>query len=148
MSNNPVFQEASISIKHEGANRYKIQTGQLEQIGARLRGRRSIFHSILLPLFVSVATVVFTSIFQYVSWFNSVSVKDATDVADRAARVYENTAAAIGTRRYATYVFVPSLQGLIMAKARAHMLSAQAYDNQAKTRDIVYTPANGKKENP
>lgn len=90
----------------------------------------------------------FTSVFQYVSWFNSVSVKDATDVADRAARVYENTAAAIGTRRYATFVFVPSLQGLIMAKARANVLSAQAYDNQAKTKDIVYTPANGKKRTP
>jgi len=54
-----------------------------------------------------------------------VGVKDATDVADKAARTYETSAAAIGTRHYATVVFLPSLKHLVQAKADAE-LSARA----------------------
>jgi hypothetical protein len=86
MPNDATFHEASVIIEQAGTNKYKIQSDQLEQIGTQLRGRRefSIFHSIILPLIVSVATVIFSSIFQYVSWFNQVSVKYTTDVADKA----------------------------------------------------------------
>ena len=61
-------------------------------------------------------------------------MKDATDVADKAARTYETSAAAIGTRHYTTVVFLPSLRDLVQAKAefeqsaraRADLLNARA----------------------
>ena len=88
MPNDPPVRDVSVRIEQEGANKFTIQSDQLEQIGAQLRGRRefSIFQSIILPVIVSVATIVLSSAFQYVSWFNSVGVKDATDVADKAGR--------------------------------------------------------------
>jgi hypothetical protein len=146
MPNDPPFREASVFIEQEGANKFKIQSGELEQIGAQLRGRRefSIFHSIILPLIVSLATIIFTSAFQYVSWFNSVGVQYATDVADKAARTYERSAAAIGTRHYAMVVFLPSLRDLVHAKANA-ALGARAQSNAIKERDIVLSPAVAKK---
>src|SRR3954471_11232244 len=127
MPNDPPVRDVSVRIEQEAANSFRIQSDQLEQIGAQLRGRRefSIFQSIILPLIVSVATIVLSSAFQYVSWFNSVGVKDATDVADKAARTYETSAAAVGTRHYATVVFLPSLKYLVEAKADAE-LSARA----------------------
>ena len=136
MPNDPPVHDVSVRIEQEGTNKFRIQSDQLEQIGAQLRGRRefSIFQSIILPLIVSVATIVLSSAFQYVSWFNSVGLKDATDVADKAARTYETSAAAIGTRHYAMLVFLPSLRDLVQAKAeaeqsaraRADVLSARA----------------------
>lgn len=136
MPNDPPVRDVSVRIEQEAANKFTIQSDQLEQIGAQLRGRRefSIFQSIILPLIVSVATIVLSSAFQYVSWFNSVGLKDATDVADKAARTYETSAAAIGTRHYAMLVFLPSLRDLVQAKAefeqsaraRADLLNARA----------------------
>jgi hypothetical protein len=167
MPSEPSFQEVSLYVEQEGTNKFKIQSGQLEQIGAQLRGRRefSIFQSIILPLIVSVATIVLSSAFQYVSWFNSVGLKDATDVADKAERTYETSAAAIGRRHYATFVFLPSLRDLVLAKANA-VQSARAQANgplsaraeaigvpSARTegkgiKDIVSAQANTKKRNP
>lgn len=128
MSNNPTFHEVSVYIEPAGANKFKIQSDQLEQIGAQLRGRHefSIFNSIILPLIVSVVTVLITSGLQFVSWFNDVRVKEAADVADKAARSYEHAAAAIGTRHYAMLVFLPSLRDLVHAKANANAALAQA----------------------
>jgi hypothetical protein len=63
---------------------------------------------------------------QFVSWFNDVRVKEAADVADKAARSYEHAAAAIGTRHYAMLVFLPSLRDLVHAKANANAALAQA----------------------
>src|SRR6188472_110880 len=130
MPSDPSLHEVSLYVEQEGTNKFKIQSGQLEQIGAQLRGRRefSIFQSIILPLIVSVATIVLSSAFQYVSWFNSVGLKDATDVADKAERTYETSAAAIGRRHYATFVFLPSLRDLVLAKANA-VQSARAQAN-------------------
>ena len=134
MPQDPPFHDVSVYVEQEGTSKFKIQSGQLEQIGAQLRGRRefSIFQSIILPLIVSVATIIFSSGFQYVSWFNSVGVKDATDVADKAVRTYENAAAAIGTRHYAMLVFLPSLRDLVHAKANA-VLGARAEANAGLT---------------
>ena len=167
MPGEPSFQEVSLYVEQEGTNKFKIQSGQLEQIGAQLRGRRefSIFQSIILPLIVSVATIVLSSAFQYVSWFNSVGLKDATDVADKAERTYETSAAAIGRRHYATLVFLPSLRDLVLAKANAvqsarvqanGLLSARAEATDVTTartegkgiKDIVAAQANAKKRNP
>jgi hypothetical protein len=145
MPNDPPFHEAYVYIEQEGTNKFKIQSDQLEQIGAQLRGHRefSIFHSIILPLIVSVATIIFSSAFQYVSWFNSVGVQHAADIADRAARTYENSATAIGTRHYAMLVFLPSLRDLVHAKAKV-ALSAMAQSKAIKTRDVVRVQANAK----
>jgi hypothetical protein len=106
--------EASIYIEQDGA-KFKIQSNQLERIGEQLRGPRrfSIFQSIILPVIVTVATLVFTSLFQYVSWYNSVNVQNATDVAANAERAYEKAAEAAGRRQYATFVFLPSLRELV-----------------------------------
>ena len=163
MPNDPPVRDVSVRIEQEGTNKFTIQSDQLEQIGAQLRGRRefSIFQSIILPLIVSVATIVLSSAFQYVSWFNSVGVKDATDVADKAARTYETSAAAIGTRHYATVVFLPSLKHLVQAKAdaelsaraRAASLDARAQaiaapsasDKRTKDKDLAGALANAKR---
>ena len=94
MPNDPPFREVSLYVEQEGTNKFKIQSNQLEQIGAQLRGPRefSIFQSIILPLIVTVATLIFTSLFQYVSWYNSVNLQNATDVAANAERAYEKSA--------------------------------------------------------
>jgi hypothetical protein len=133
MPNDATFRETAIIIEQEGANKYKIQSDQLEQIGAQLRGRRtfSIFNSIILPIIVSAATIFFSSGFQYISWFNEVNLKAATDVADRAARAYENSVTAIGTRYYATFVFLPSLKDLVLDKAKT-VSSAMALTTEIK----------------
>jgi hypothetical protein len=119
MPNDPPFPAVSISIEQEGANKFKIQSGQLEQIGTQLRGRRqfSTFQSVILPAIVSLPTITFTSLFQYVSWSNSVNLQNAADVATNAERAYEKAAAAIGRRHYAMLVFLPSLRDLVTAKA-------------------------------
>jgi hypothetical protein len=103
-----------VYVEQEGANKFKIESRQLEQIGAKLRGRRrfSVFNSIILPLIVSVATIVFSSFLQYVSWLNSVRLQNANDNAVHAAQTYEKAASAIGKRSYATLVFLPALRDL------------------------------------
>jgi len=133
VSNDQPFQDVSVYIEQAGTNKFKIQSDQLEQIGTQLRGRPkfSIFQSIILPLIVSVATIIFSSAFQYVSWFNSVGVKYTTDVADKAAHAYETAAAAIGARHYAMFVFLPSLRDLIHAKAKT-VSSAVALTTEIK----------------
>ena len=104
----PPSREVSIHVEHEGQNKFKIRTDQLEQIGALLRGRQfSIFHSVILPLLVGGS--IFTYFFQYVSWSNQVGVQHATEVATQAAHTYEKAAAALSTRLNAMFEFVPSL---------------------------------------
>ena len=150
MSNHPPFHEVSICIEQDGTNRYKIQSDKLQEIGTQLRGRRefSIFHSIVLPLIVSIATIVFSSIFQFISWSNSVGVKYATDVAEKAERTYEHAAAAIGTRHYAMFVFLPSLRDLIQAKANIAVLRDMAQSNEVKDGNPVRAQANAQKREP
>jgi len=150
MANHPPFHEVSVYIEQDGTSKYRIQSDKLQEIGTQLRGRRefSIFHSIVLPLFVSVATIVFSSVFQYISWSNSVGVKYATDVAEKAERTYENSAAAIGTRHYAMLVFLPSLRDLIHAKANIAALRAMAQSNEVNDRNPLRAQANAQRRNP
>jgi hypothetical protein len=151
MPSHPPIQDVSILVEQDGTdtNKYKIQSDKLQEIGAQLRGRRefSIFHNIILPVGATLLTLGFTSLFQYVSWYNSIEVQRATDVADKATRAYENSAAAIGARHYATFVFVPSLRDLIEAKAKT-VLSHMAQDKGTKKRVVVFTQANSKEQNP
>jgi hypothetical protein len=111
-------EKASVYIEQEEENKFRIGSDQLEKIGAQLRGPRrfSVFYSIILPLIVSVGTVVISSLFQYVSWYNSVNLQSATDVVTNAEHAYEKAAAAIGTRQYAMLTFLPSLKDLVRAK--------------------------------
>ena len=148
MPNHPPFHDVSISVEQDGTNRYTIQSDKLQQIGAQLRGPRefSVFHSIILPAVVTLLTLGFTSLFQYISWYNSIEVQRATDVADKATRTYENSAAAIGARHYATFVFVPSLRDLVEAKTKT-VLSRMAQDKGMKKRDVVFTQANYREQN-
>jgi hypothetical protein len=101
-----------VYVEQDETHRFRIQSSQLEEIGSKLRGPRrfSVFNSIVLPLIISVATILFSSIFQYVSWFNSVRIQNATDNAARATDIYEKVAAIIGKRSYATLVFVPAMR--------------------------------------
>ena len=75
-----------VFVEKDGADRLKIRSDQLEQIGEKLRGF-SIFNSVILPLMVSAATVFFTGLFQYISWTNEVRLREATEIADRAMGV-------------------------------------------------------------
>jgi hypothetical protein len=135
MPNDPPFREVSVYVEQEGGNKFKIQSGQLEQIGAQLRGPRqfSIFNSIILPVLVSLATILFTSLFQYVSWSNSVNLQNAADVAANAERAYEKAAAAIGKRQYAMLVFLPSLRDLVRAKATLEASARAAPEDNRKS---------------
>src|SRR5262249_9834971 len=76
------------------------------------------------------------------SWSNSVGVKYATDIAEKAERTYENSAAAIGTRHYAMLVFLPSLRDLIHAKANIAALRAMARSDEVHERNPLHPQAN------
>jgi hypothetical protein len=124
--------EVTIYLEQEGKNKFKIQTDQLEQIGAQLRGRRkfSIFQSIILPLIVGGS--IFTYFFQYISWSNQVAVQKATEVATKAAHTYENVAGMLHTRLYATLVFLPSLRDMAEDKAKRNIVTSIEQQNTKK----------------
>ncbi len=90
-----------VFVEKDEADRLKIRSDQLEQIGHKLRGF-SVFNSIILPLMISAATVFFAGLFQYVSWTNEVRLREATEIANRAMNVSEKVSAAINQRKYAT----------------------------------------------
>jgi hypothetical protein len=106
--------DVSVVVEQDGPQKFKIQSGQLEQIGRQLRGRRrfSIFNSIVLPALVTVLTTILTGTFQYLSWINTVRLQAASAVAERAAAAYEQSAALIGERIYGTEVFIPTVRDL------------------------------------
>ena len=110
--------EVLLFVEKDGPERFRIHSDQLEDIGAKLRGRArfSVFNSIVLPLIVTLATLIFTGLFQFISWWNSVSLQNATDVANRAAETAEKVTAAIDGRRYSTFVFISTLRDLVDAK--------------------------------
>jgi hypothetical protein len=142
--NEPPVGDAYVYVEQEEASKFKIRSDQLEQIGAQLRGRRqfSIFNSIILPIIIAVATVFISSLFQYVSWLNSVKLQNATDVTANAERAYEKAAAAIGIRQYATIVFLPSLKELVKdAKATVEASAKANIEANAKTRGKNRTEA-------
>jgi hypothetical protein len=138
--------EVLLYIEKEGPETYKIQSDQLERIGEKLRGPRhfSVFNSIILPLIVSVATIVFTTLLQFISWNNSVRLQNATDVASKAAENYEKAAGAIDQRVYSTFLFVPSLRDLIRAKhdsAKPNEMLAGSSDTTGYGGNAVSGPA-------
>jgi hypothetical protein len=122
--------EVTVYIEREADNKYKLNSAHLALIGDQLRGKPkfSIFNSILLPLIISIATVVFSSAFQYVSWLNTARLQNATETASRASTTYENAASAIGKRRYASFLFVPSTRDLVNLKKP---VDSEVYKTQA-----------------
>jgi len=107
--------EVQVVVEKVGSERFKVTSDQLEDIGSKLRGRPhfSIFNSIILPIIVTVMTLFFTGLFQYISWWNSVSLQNATDIANRASETIEKATAAFDQRRYATFLFISSLRDLV-----------------------------------
>lgn len=115
---NDVPSDVSVVVEQDGPQKFKIQSGQLEQIGRQLRGRRrfSVFYSLVLPALVTLLTTILTGTFQYLSWINTVRLQAATAVADRAATTYEQAAALVGDRLYSTLVFIPSVRDLALPR--------------------------------
>lgn len=126
-----------VSVEKEGADRFKIRSDQLEQIGEKLRGF-SVFNSVILPLMVSAATVFFTGLFQYISWTNEVRLREATEIANRAMNVSEKVSAAINQRKYVTYTFIGSLRDLVLAKIeKLERSNAETANEQLRQPDIT-----------
>ncbi|MFZ1883164.1 MAG: hypothetical protein WAU53_06070 [Rhodoplanes sp.] len=106
-----------VFVEKDEADRLKIRSDQLEQIGHKLRGF-SVFNSVILPLMVSVATVFFTGLFQYISWTNEVRLREATEIANRAMNVSEKVTTAINKRVHLTFLFLDPLRSLVLATFR------------------------------
>jgi len=126
-----------VFVEKDEADRLKIRSDQLERIGHKLRGF-SVFNSVILPLMVSVATVFFTGLFQYISWTNEVRLREATEIANRAMNVSEKVSAAINQRKYATYTFIGSLRDLVLVKIeKLERLNAENANEQLNRPDIT-----------
>jgi hypothetical protein len=126
-----------VFVEKDEADRLKIRSDQLEQIGHKLRGF-SVFNSVILPLMVSVATVFFTGLFQNISWTNEVRLREATEIANRAMNVSEKVSAAINQRKYATYTFIGSLRDLVLVKInKLKRLNAENANDQLNRPDIT-----------
>jgi hypothetical protein len=123
-------QDVTVYFERDGEGKFRLNSSQLELIGSQLRGkpRFSVFNSIVLPVIVSVATVLFTGCFQYVSWTNSVRLQNASDRVTKATGTYERAASAIGKRYYATFLFVPSIRDTINNK---DVVDSEIYKMQA-----------------
>jgi hypothetical protein len=109
---------------------------QLEQIGEKLRGKQkfSVFYSIILPIIVSAATLIFSSLFQYVSWINSVNTKSASEVAANASATYAQAVQVISKRYYATFLFLPSVRNMANRKEEVdgHLYKLDSELNQKR----------------
>jgi len=106
-------------VEQEAPSKFKIQSDQLERIGAKLRGPRrfSVFYSLILPALVTLLTTILTGTFQYLSWVNTVRLQAATTVADRATDSFAEATSLIGKRIYATVTFIPSVRDLANTKS-------------------------------
>ncbi|MGA8155582.1 MAG: hypothetical protein WB822_05080 [Rhodoplanes sp.] len=104
-----------VFVEKDEADRLKIRSDQLEQIGHKLRGF-SVFNSIILPLMISAATVFFAGLFQYVSWANEVRLREATEIANRAMNVSEKVTTAVNKRVHLTFLFLDPLRSLVLAR--------------------------------
>lgn len=90
---------ASVSVYIDGDRRFAVRTSDLENIGAQLRGKKqfSVFYSIVLPVMISLVTIIGTTMiaqfFQYISWRNSAALQKATESSrTRRQRVPESIA--------------------------------------------------------
>jgi hypothetical protein len=114
----PLKGDVLLYVEQEAPSKFKIESDQLEKIGAKLRGPRrfSIFYSLVLPALVTLLTTILTGTFQYLSWINTVRLQAASAVVDRAAETFDKAAVVVGQRSYATLIFIPSVRDLSKSK--------------------------------
>jgi hypothetical protein len=115
----PNSADVAVIVEQEAANRYRVLSSQLELIGEKLRGKQrfSVFYSIILPVIVSAATLIFSSLFQYISWANSVYSQSSAEHAAIASETYNQAVQAFSKRYYATFLFLPTVRNLVNRKA-------------------------------
>jgi hypothetical protein len=115
-------QPAQVSVDIVGDRRFTVRTNDLENIGEQLRGKKafSFFYSIGLPILISLATVIGTTVigqlFQYISWRNSTKLQTVTVQAQRATNAFQKASLAISKRYYATYLFLSATHDLANQK--------------------------------
>lgn len=113
---------ACVSVYIDGDPRFTVRTSDLENIGAQLRGksRFSAFNSIVMPIMISLLTVIGTTIvgqvFQYVSWRNSNALQTATARTERARETFQKASLALSKRYYATLLFLGAATDLANLK--------------------------------
>jgi hypothetical protein len=132
----------SISIERNDEGRYIVLTKDLASIASALRGQKrfSVYTSVILPMLVVFGTTLITtaigSLFQYVSWRNSIQLQEAGDRASRANKAYETASMAIGKRYYSTFLYLAAVRDLVNikpAKTRLYELSAELSRHRFET---------------
>jgi hypothetical protein len=108
-----------VHVDQEDGGKYSILSSDLERIGTQLRGRVrfSIFNSIILPALVTLVTLASTSLFQFISWQNSIRVQAASDEVGAAGKTYNKAATEIDKRYYATFLFNAAVKSLAERRA-------------------------------
>lgn len=124
--------DITVDVERESDGRSPIRIGsdQLKRAATLLRGESRFSLRDLVPgaATVFLATVI-ASAFQYVSWLNSVRMQVATDTAAAATAVYQEAAAEIGQRQYATLMFIAAVSDLVNRKDGTEVgLSKSAFD--------------------
>jgi hypothetical protein len=134
----------SVLIEKADEKRYTIRTSDLGYIASQLRGQRpfSVFNSIILPILVVVGTTLVTtavgSLFQYVSWRNSIKVQEASDRANSANMAYGKASIAIGKRYYSTFLYLAAVRDLANLKSANNHLYQFNLDLNRRRFDAFY----------
>jgi len=127
---------AYLRVEREDEDRYRILSSDLETIGAQLRGkpRFSVFNSIILPVIVTIVTFMLTSLFQVISWENSVNVQAALDQAGAATKTYDKAASEGEKRFYATDLFQSAVRNFANRKTAVDTPLARLDEDQQEQR--------------
>jgi hypothetical protein len=129
-----------IHVEREEGDRYSILSTDLEAIGSQLRGksRFSIFNSIIVPVMVTLVTLASTSLFQYISWKNSIKLQGVSEEAASASKTYDRAASEIEKRYYATYLFQVAVKTIANRKISDTQLSQYDIALQQRRFDGFY----------
>jgi len=129
-----------VQFEREKGDQYSILSRDLETIGAQLRGksRFSIFNSIILPVLVTLVTLASTSLFQFISWQNSILLQGVTGEATAASKTYDKAASEIEKRYYATYLFQVAVKSIANRKTADTQLSQYDVALQKRRFDEFY----------
>jgi hypothetical protein len=131
----PSAEEIALHVDMDGTSRFRIAGAarELEQIGSLLRGRStfSVMNSIIIPAMASILTALVISLFQYVSWLNSVRVQDARNTASSAEVTYKDAMKQLGQRGYESQYVADFMQELLSGgdwKANGLLESIYTFD--------------------
>ncbi len=126
-----------VQLEREKGDQYSILSRDLETIGSQLRGKShfSIFNSIIVPVMVTLVTLASTSLFQYISWQNSIKLQAASEEATSASKTYDKAASEIDKRYYATLLFQVAVRNIANRKTAADTQLGQ-YDVSLQKRRI------------